>query len=286
LPATQTQRALATLPEVDPGDVFFDLEGSTYVGPRGLMFLFGMTANDGAGDQYLTWWAHDERAERQALCDVVDCLCDRLSKNPNMHIYHYGNFEPSVMDELAQRYRVRQRQVERLISSGVFVDLYPIVRDSVRTSQENMSLKSVEALYMAPRTTRIKSGEQVVRAYGDYLAIRGGDLRRFGGRAPVTAEQVLADIADYNRDDCMSTMGLRNWLVERRVEFEATVGYRLDRRNVVPSPTQRRTVASIAPTPVQIGTTEGRHPWLRQIRTEVEPPPDEIGLGIEIAPGA
>ena len=65
-----------------------------------------------------------------------------------MHIYHYAPYEKTALLRLAGRYGVGEDEVDDLLRNGVLVDLYPLVRKSIRVGAEIFSLKSLEPLYM------------------------------------------------------------------------------------------------------------------------------------------
>lgn len=49
------------------------------------------------------------------------------------------------------------------------------------------------------------------------------------GEDPASAQEIIRIIADYNRDDCVSTWRLREWLEQLRIEFEAKLGTSIPR---------------------------------------------------------
>src|SRR6185369_10567343 len=95
------------------------------------------------------------------------------------------------------------------------VDLHRVVKQGVLVSQESYSLKMLEALYRAPRTTAVAGGMGSVVAYEEWRESGEG--------------QRLDEIAAYNRDDCLSLLGLRDWLEARRRERERHAGALLPR---------------------------------------------------------
>jgi uncharacterized protein len=91
--------------------------------------------------------------------------------------------------------------VDELLRTNRMVDLYRVVRESVRVGEPGYSIKNLERFYMPARTTAVASG-------GDSLVIY--DRFRETGES-----SLLNDLRDYNRDDCLSTLLLRDWLIER-----------------------------------------------------------------------
>lgn len=208
--------AIGMMPRPSRGDLFFDFEGDPlYTEPGrgghaadgrwGLDYLFGWVDD---AEQYSALWAHDFAAEKQALLDFLDFVAVRRAAHPDMHIYHYAPYETSHLQNMAERYGVGEADVDRLLREGVFVDLYPLVLRTVRIGSRSYSIKKLEPLYMGEevRTSDVQKGDDSIV---QYVQARG--LAAAGRTAE--ADAILADLADYNRYDCVSTRRLRNWLV-------------------------------------------------------------------------
>ncbi|GKU36743.1 TM0106 family RecB-like putative nuclease [Mycobacterium montefiorense] len=209
---------LSLLPEPDPGDLFFDFEGDplwTADGHDwGLEYLFGVL--DAAG-KFSPLWAHTRVDERKALVDFLAMVKKRRKRRPNMHIYHYAPYEKTALLRLAGRYGVGEDEVDELLRNGTLVDLYPLVRKSIRVGAESFSLKALEPLYMG---TQLRSGEVTTAADSITSYAKSCELRD-AGRVD-DAETVLKEIEDYNHYDCRSTQELRNWLLVRAWESGVT----------------------------------------------------------------
>ena len=205
---------LATLPAPAPGDLFFDMEGYPYhstQGGRGLEYLFGATTEDSQGNEtFHAFWAHDRAQEKKALEDFVDFALARIDADEGAHIYHYASYEVDRLKHLSSEYGTREEEVDRLLREHRLIDLYTVVRKSLRVSQRSYSIKYLEPLYLdTTRSGDVKTAASSIDAYAAYLAaVQEHD--------PTTAQRVLDDIAAYNRDDCHSTARLRDWLEEHR----------------------------------------------------------------------
>ncbi len=207
-------QAIHTLPLPSHGDIFFDFEGDPlYTEPApdgeaqwGIDYLFGWVDN---ADQYSALWAHTFADEKRALETFLDFVNARRLAHPGMHIYHYAPYETSHLVAMAARHGVREGEVDRLLREGVFVDLYPLVLRTVRVGSRSYSIKKLEPLYMGDdvRTSDVQKGDDSIV---QYVAAR--ELAAAGEKAE--ADAVLADLADYNRYDCVSTRRLRNWLID------------------------------------------------------------------------
>lgn len=206
--------ARAALPEPSPGDVFFDFEGDPMwrEGPGddpGLEYLFGCLTTDG-GERFTPFWAHDRVAERQALVDFVDWVQERRQRWPGTHVYHYAGYEQSALTRLAARHGVYRDEVAALIGEGVLVDLYAVVRACVRVGSSSYSIKRLEPLYMGADLRDpdgVTGGGESIVEYQRYRdAVAEGDAAE--------AAERLHDLRQYNEYDCLSTLRLRDWLLE------------------------------------------------------------------------
>ncbi|GHG43852.1 hypothetical protein GCM10011331_01720 [Flavimobilis marinus] len=204
------------LPAPDPGDVFFDFEGDPLWSEDasadwGLEYLFGLVEapqEPTAQPVFRTFWAHDRAQEKQALLDFLAYVTQRRAAHPGMHVYHYAPYEKTALLRLAGRHGVGEQEVDDLLRAGVLVDLYATVRRSVRTGQRSYSIKKLEPLYMeAARAGEVTTAGDSIVEYADACALRdGGDTAAWAER--------LEAIARYNEDDCVSTLRLRDWLLQ------------------------------------------------------------------------
>ncbi|MCC2031351.1 TM0106 family RecB-like putative nuclease [Microbacterium allomyrinae] len=215
-------QALGALPRPDHGDLFFDFEGDPlHTEPLsagreaepaqwGIDYLFGWVD---VREQYTALWAHSFADEKRALETFLDIVHLRRQQHPDMHIYHYAPYEPTHLLAMAARHGVREADVDRLLRDGVFVDLYPVVRRALRVGSRSYSIKKLEPLYMGAevRTSDVQKGDDSIVRYVEARALLA-DGDESGGR------EILDDLADYNRYDCVSTRRLRDWLVDRARE--------------------------------------------------------------------
>ena len=202
---------LGALPDPDPGDLFFDIEGDPYVGEGGIEYLLGVgwIASDGQF-AYQAFWGHDEAGEKAAFEAFIDFVTERLAVAPHLHVYHYASYEPTALGRLMGRHATREQEVDDLLRGGVLVDLYRVARQGLCVGTPSYSLKKLEALYMSSRTDAITDAGSSIVEYERWL--------------DTSDDAILADLEAYNRVDCDSTRLLRDWLEERRPEYEATFG--------------------------------------------------------------
>lgn len=216
---------IAELPAPDPGDLFFDFEGDPLwraPGPTrpamwGLDYLFGMVDD---AEVFTAFWAHDLEAERRALVDFLELVRIRRAAHPGMHIYHYAPYERTHLLSIAARHGTGEHEVDDLLRAGVLVDLYAVVKKSVRVGSRSYSIKKLEPLYMGDELRDedgVTTGADSIVQYRSALTARdAGDVGEW--------RRILESIGDYNRYDCVSTRRLRNWLVDRAAEVGVLPG--------------------------------------------------------------
>src|SRR2546425_532429 len=216
LPPLGEHLGFQALPPPTQDDLFFDMEGDPFVGDSGVEYLFGILEytlpleGESTVGVHHRFWGHDPDEEKRAFEQAVDFLTERLDRNPDLHIYHYAAYEPNALKWLASTYATREAEVDRLLRGRVLVDLYRVVRQSVRIGTESYSLKELESLYRGKRSTEIVDAAGSIVAYEDWLESRD--------------QRLLDEIGRYNEDDCVSTAQLRDWLEARRLEASAQYG--------------------------------------------------------------
>ena len=194
-------RGFELLPEPDVGDVFLDFEGDPFwKADVGLFFLLGLIARSDSGTwEYLAFWSDDRDAVASSTYKLIDYLHDRRTIYPAMHVYHYNHTERSSLERLAAEHGVGESRLASMIETGLFVDLQPVVRNSVQIGIESYGLKQLERVTGYVRGHEIDRGSGAVVEYEKFLADHD--------------EERLRRIASYNEDDVRSTRVLRDWLV-------------------------------------------------------------------------
>ena len=102
------------------------------------------------------------------------------------------------------------------------------MRQSLRAGVPSYSLKEIEQPFFT-RTADIGSGNKAVIEFERWL----------DDRKPERLEAIEA----YNREDCLATLGLRDWLLDRRREAEAQYGVAIPFRDR-PEPRSPRTTSA------------------------------------------
>lgn len=199
---------LARLPEPSPGDVFLDLEGDPFIEGGGREYLFGwVTIAENGEPEYTARWALDAASEKAAFEELIDTLLARWEADPGFAVYHFGAYEPATLKRLMGRHATREEELDRLLRGERFVDLHAVVRESMRIGVEAYGLKQLEAVHGYERELDLR--EASLHKYRFERALEIG--------TPGDAPEGSADgVEHYNRDDCISTWRLRDWLETKR----------------------------------------------------------------------
>jgi predicted RecB family nuclease len=210
---TLDPKGLASLPDYDKTDLYFDLEGNPFE-EGGLEYLWGcsheyngLAPSDCNGPNKMDFWerwAHNHEQEKQAFIEFIDWVYPLWKANPNMHIYHYGHYEVSVCKRLMGRYGLREFEMDDMLRNGVFVDLYKVIQHGIVLGTPSYSIKYAELLFRGKRETDVASGGESVVVYAQWQETPDGDNWQ--------NSKVLYDIRNYNIDDCESTAHLAKWL--------------------------------------------------------------------------
>lgn len=209
----EKDRGFLRLPEPSAGDVFFDIEGNPRAMGDGLEYLLGYVTIDGDASEYRGIWGLNKRDERQSFELFVDFVLARWEQFPNMHIYHFAPYEPAALKRLSLRYATRENELDDMLRGELFVDLYGVTRQGIRASVESYSIKQLEQFYGFERSEVLKDASKALREVERLI-----ELGMTNKIKPFHKEVV----ENYNKDDCLSTLALRDWLEQLRQELAAT----------------------------------------------------------------
>ena len=92
--------------------------------------------------------------------------------------------------------------MDQLLRLEKFVDLFRVVDQCMLTSEKDNSLKTIEKFYEGTREANIKSAGESVVLYDQWLEVQKDNLKQ--------------DIINYNKEDCISTFKLREFLLEEK----------------------------------------------------------------------
>ncbi len=195
------------LPLKNDGDIWFDMEGfhDSVTGIK-LEYLFGACYSKNGKIKFEKWWAHDHQEEGESFEQWATWVEERRINYPELHIYHYGNYEKDAMRKLQQKHPNSNAVgvINNWLRDGLLIDLLPIVKNAIFLGEESYSIKKVEKLYREKRKTEITNAADSVVAYQRFL--------ESGEKKELKESPLLQNIEKYNKDDCESTEELHRFL--------------------------------------------------------------------------
>ncbi|MDA8933306.1 TM0106 family RecB-like putative nuclease [Candidatus Pelagibacter ubique] len=197
------------LPKPNDGDVFFDIEGFPRM-DRPFEYLHGLYYKDKGKLKFKDLWAknYDKESEKNIFIELINFFEKRFEEYPNAHIYHYAPYEKRAVRELATVYSSEFPKGDivndNLLRKEKYVDLFAIAKQSIRTSERDMSLKSIEKFYDFERKADIVKADDSVAKYDNWITTKNDKHKK--------------DIISYNEEDCVSTYHLREFLIKNKPE--------------------------------------------------------------------
>ena len=197
------------LPKPDDGDIFFDIEGFPRMN-RPFEYLHGLYYREKGKFKFKDLWAKkfDRESEKNIFIELINFFEKHFEKYPNAHIYHYAPYEKRAIRELAAAFSAEFPKGDiindNLLRKEKYVDLFNIVKQCIRTSEKDLSLKSIEKFYNFERKADIVKADDSVIKYDNWIATKD--------------EKNKKDIISYNKEDCISTYYLREFLVKNKPE--------------------------------------------------------------------
>jgi len=189
------------LPKPSECDLFFDLEGvQDYVFPGKLEYLFGVYYEENGEKIFKPFWAHNKKEEKQSLINFFAFTKAHFKKYPKAKIYHYASYEITALERLTSLHKVHGVDYDHYLNLGRFVDLFRVVKQAINISEKSYSIKEIEKYYDFKRTGDIKKGDISEEFYIQWIENKN--------------QKLLDEIEEYNKQDCISTFKLRNWLLK------------------------------------------------------------------------
>jgi AAA domain-containing protein/RNase H-like protein len=204
-------------------DIFLDFESTPFAFGDGLEYLIGVITVSGEPSPepiYEASWALNRVEEKKAFEKFMAWVMERWSRNPGMHIYHYAPYEQTAIKRLAGRHSCFVDEIDRLLRGGVFVDLFQVIRQGLRASVESYSIKKLEPFYGFTRDRALPEATRALESLETFFSL---------GETKVDLGVIRETVEEYNRDDCVSALRLREWLEGLRIEVETQTGISVPR---------------------------------------------------------
>ncbi len=207
------EHGFALLPEPAPSDVFLDFEGDHFAEGGVQEYLLGYLMADAGGQPgYTRLWAATPEQERSNFETFIDLVTEIRRNEPGAHVYHFAPYEPAALKRLMGRYATKEVELDELLRGNAFVDLHQVVKRSLIASVERYSIKDLEPFFGYERDQDLREASQSMRLVES--AVADGSLDADDPHSRI--------VEDYNREDCESTLRLRDWLEGLRADVVST----------------------------------------------------------------
>lgn len=191
------------LPKPTAGDIYLDFEGDPLVEPSGLEYLFGWVFQE----KYHCIWVSNMEEEKAALEQFIDFVFDKRNEFPALHIYHFAPYETTALKRMMGKYATKENEIDVLLRTNCFVDLYRVLKQSIRAGVERYSLKDLEKYHGFVREMDLRTLSKFKADFEFLLESKKLEL---------ITDQMKQAIQLYNQDDCFSTLHLHQWLEKER----------------------------------------------------------------------
>src|SRR5690606_23194837 len=159
---------------------------------------------------YHALWAQTEAEEKEIFEQFIDFAYTLKQEDPTLHIYHYAPYEVTAFKRLMGKYASRENEIDTFLRSNTFVDLYSVVRQSVRASVEKYSIKDMEVFFGYEREMDLR--ELSRHKLQLELLLQAGKIDKL-------TKETKDAVQLYNQDDCESLFRLQAWLEEIRTKL-------------------------------------------------------------------
>lgn len=202
------------LPEEQPGDIYFDLEGYPFADITSeytMEYLYGVVYKDKNGKLCFKddLWADNDVEEKIIFSKFVKWVEERIKKYPNLRIYHYAHYEKTSLVKSAQKFGIHEIEIDKWLNEKRLVDLYQVVRKSFIIGKDSYSLKRIEEVAGYTRELDLNSGIDSIYYFERYLNSNDLSLKN----------KLKDEILMYNKDDCLATEVVCNWLRNQKKNY-------------------------------------------------------------------
>ena len=176
-------------------EVFLDLEGlSEIFDPDLKEYLIGAVVRKDRKEEYHAFVAENKREDvmlRQFL--------DFMGEQEDYVMYHWGSYEKSHMGTLMETHGMK---AQYLLEQDVLVDLLPLATAAFSFPTRTNSIKSIARWRGYVWTHKDVNATSAINTYLMYVD------------DPVKYGDAMKKVLEYNRNDCVATRIIKDWLVD------------------------------------------------------------------------
>ncbi|HTE29953.1 MAG TPA: TM0106 family RecB-like putative nuclease [Chryseolinea sp.] len=203
-------RGLNRLPELNEGDIYFDIEGDAFYEDGGLEYLLGYAYLENGNLVYKRLWSTNRSEERKAFEHFMQFISEHWRRFPKMYVYHFAPYEQSAIKRLAHVHAIYEKEMHELLRAERFIDLHAVFKEALLASVERYSLKELEKF--TQYTRKVVLHDASVARKSVEVALELNEFKSL-------SKEAVQIVEDYNEDDCLATEALHKWLENLRAEF-------------------------------------------------------------------
>ncbi|MEX2233000.1 MAG: TM0106 family RecB-like putative nuclease [Cyclobacteriaceae bacterium] len=207
---TEAGRGLNRLPELNEGDIYFDIEGDAFYEDGGLEYVLGYVYMEKGNLVYQRLWSTNRVEERIAFEQFMQFISEHWKRFPKMYIYHFAPYEQAAIKRLAHVHATFEKEMHELLRAERFIDLHAVFKEALLASVESYSLKELEKF--TQYTRKVVLHDASVARKSVEVALELNDFKSLSKAA-------IQIVEDYNEDDCLATEALHKWLENLRAEL-------------------------------------------------------------------
>ena len=204
----EINRGFYKMPEPNEGDLFYDIEGFPQSESRPFEYLHGVYFFNKGKKEFKKFVInnYDILEEKRIFIELINFFKDHFDKYPDAYLYHYNNYEKRALKDLSISYSSvfpeGQYFIDSLLRQEKFIDLYLVVSQCIQTTEKDLSLKTIEIFYRKQRSSAVKSADESIKLFDHWCSTNESHL--------------MEEIINYNKEDCISTHDLRQFLLTKR----------------------------------------------------------------------
>jgi predicted RecB family nuclease len=203
-------RGLNRLPELNEGDIYFDIEGDAFYEDGGLEYVLGYACMEKGNLVYKRVWSTNRAEERIAFEQFMQFISEHWKRFPKMYIYHFAPYEQAAIKRLAHVHATFEKEMHELLRAERFIDLHAVFKEALLASVESYSLKELEKFTQYSR--KVVLHDASVARKSVELALELNDFKSL-------SKETIQIVEHYNEDDCLATEALHKWLENLRAEL-------------------------------------------------------------------
>lgn len=172
-------------------EIFFDMEEDA---DSHINYLFGLLIRQSEQEEYKALLATEPKEESVSalwkdFITLMECFDD-------FTIYHFHRHERVQLERFASRYGINATLYRKIMRN--MIDLYPVITSSVVLPLHSYSIKTIAKYLGFQWSNALANASQSMYWYSQWLERREDSL--------------LDAIIQYNRDDCIATRVVKDWL--------------------------------------------------------------------------